>query len=97
MPDREPIHKLVDRLPEDALEAAERLLQSCQTWRPEPPLDVPGMRASVKERFARAPDEHVMEQIEGTLARRRDDGDLKHSLLFTHTVRRREWPPKARP
>jgi hypothetical protein len=56
-------------LPKDALEAAERVLQSSQTWRPEPPLDVPRMRESVREDIARGPDEHVMEQMSEHLAR----------------------------
>jgi len=66
MPDRESLHRLVDSLPKDALETAERILQSSQSWRPEPPLDVATMREDVKERFAKGPEEaieHLREQM----------------------------------
>jgi hypothetical protein len=72
MPDRDSIHKLVDSLPKEALETAERILQSSQTWRPEPPRDVPRMRASVKEHFASDPGEDIehIEHVRTILARR---------------------------
>jgi hypothetical protein len=66
MPDRVSIHKLVDGLPKEALEAAKRILQSSQTWRPEPPLDVTTMRENVKRHFAKGPEEaieHMREQV----------------------------------
>lgn len=72
MADREPIHKLVDILPKEALETAVRILQSSQTWRPVPPLDVPRMRARVKERIARDPIEDVehLEHMRSIFAKR---------------------------
>ena len=51
MPNREALHKLVDTLPEAALESAERVLQNYQTWPPEPPIDVEKMRKRVDELF----------------------------------------------
>lgn len=63
MPDRVSIHKLVDSLPKDALQTAERILQSSQTWRPEPPLNVTRMRESVKQRLARDPEERTRQLL----------------------------------
>jgi hypothetical protein len=84
MPDRESIHKLVDSLPKGALEAAERVLQSSQTWRPEPPRDVATMREDVKQRFARGPDEHVTEQMRQHLARTGMTGPQAFPTLYSH-------------
>ena len=63
MPNRDSIHKLVDSLPEEALETAERLLRSSQTWQPAPTLDVPAMRRRVRQMFTRGPDEHGMKLV----------------------------------
>ncbi len=57
MPDRDSLHKLVDSLPEAAVQAAESLLKTSQTWHHEAPVDVPAMRRRVREMFTRGPGE----------------------------------------
>src|SRR5258708_36991231 len=57
MPNRESLHELVDRLPEAALESAERVLQNYQIWPPKPPIDVEKMRKRVDELFSRRGEE----------------------------------------
>jgi hypothetical protein len=84
MPDRDSIHKLVDSLPNEALEAAGRVLQSSQTWQPEPPLDVPTMREDVKERIAKGPDEHFTEQMREHLARSGMTAPQAFPTLYSH-------------
>lgn len=49
MPSREALHELVDKLPEPALEATERMLKNYQTWPPRPPMTVERMRRRVDE------------------------------------------------
>src|SRR5215510_15048971 len=39
MQSREDLHKLVDSLPEGAIDAAHRLLSTLQVWPPRPPID----------------------------------------------------------
>jgi hypothetical protein len=51
MPNRESLRELIDSLPERALESAERVLQSFQTWPPKPPVGVEKMREHVDELF----------------------------------------------
>jgi hypothetical protein len=51
MPNRESLHKLIDSLPEAALESAQRVLQNYQAWPPEPPIDVEKTRNRVDELF----------------------------------------------
>jgi len=63
VPDRSSIHKLVDGLPNEALETAEQILRSSQTWKPQPPPDVRQMRQSVKERMAEDPNAHFRELV----------------------------------
>jgi hypothetical protein len=48
MPDRKTIHRLIDSLPEEALEKAEALLRASQTWNPPPPVTVSKLREDVK-------------------------------------------------
>ena len=59
MPNRESLHKLIDTLPEAALESAERVLQNYQTWPLKPPIDVEKMRKRVDELFSRRGEELV--------------------------------------
>jgi hypothetical protein len=40
MPGRESLRKLIDTLPEEALESAERVLRNYQFWPPKPPIEV---------------------------------------------------------
>jgi hypothetical protein len=58
---RESLRKLVDTLPEGALESAERSLRNYQIWPPKPPIEVEKMRERVHKLFR--------ENIEGQIAR----------------------------
>jgi hypothetical protein len=51
MPSRDALHELVDKLPEAALEATERVLNNYQTWPSRPPMTIEKMRERVYERF----------------------------------------------
>jgi hypothetical protein len=51
MPSREELHKLVDSLPEGAIEAAHRTLAHLQTWPPAPPPGAEEMRRRMHERM----------------------------------------------
>ena len=53
MAGRESLHRLIDTLPEGALETTERVLQNYQTWPPRPPIELETMRKRVEERFQR--------------------------------------------
>jgi hypothetical protein len=50
MPSRDTLHTSVDKLPEAALEATERVLKNYQTWPSRPPITVQQMRERVEER-----------------------------------------------
>jgi hypothetical protein len=50
MPTREELHKLVDTMPEGAMEAAHRLLSNLQVCPPPPPPDVQEMRKRMEVR-----------------------------------------------
>jgi len=106
MPDRDSIHKLVDSLPQEALEAAERILQSSQKWRLEPPRDVATMRADVKESFARGSEEAIEHKREQRKAhgmtppqsfptlyshRKVSDSATEGETLVTFTIWRVHW------
>jgi hypothetical protein len=47
MQNREALHKLLDTLPEDALEATERVLQNYQIWPPKPRIGIEKMHQQV--------------------------------------------------
>jgi hypothetical protein len=51
MPSREELYKLVDSLPEGAIEAANRTLSHLQVWPPAPPPDVQEMRQRMRQRL----------------------------------------------
>jgi hypothetical protein len=51
MSNRESLHKLIDTLPEEALEATERVLKNYQTWPPRPPITVEKTRERVEQRL----------------------------------------------
>ncbi len=61
MPSRESLRKLVDTLPEGALQSAEQILRNHQIWPPKPPIEVEKMRERVHKLFR--------ENIEGQIAR----------------------------
>src|SRR5947208_1614533 len=50
MPTREELHKLIDSMPEGAMEAAHRALSHLQVWPPPPPPDMAEMRRRLEER-----------------------------------------------
>jgi hypothetical protein len=50
MPTREDLHKLVDSMPEGAMEAAHRMLTMAQVWPPTPPPGVEEMRNRMEAR-----------------------------------------------
>src|SRR5262249_53082251 len=51
MQSREELHKLVDSLPEEAIEAAHRTLSQLQIWPPAPPADIQEMRQRMRQRM----------------------------------------------
>jgi hypothetical protein len=51
---REELHRLVDTLPEAALEPAEKALQHFQIWPRQPPQKMEEMREAHRERFLRS-------------------------------------------
>ena len=60
MSNRDSLHKLVDTLPEAALESAQRVLQNYQMWPPQPPADAQKLIERVRERFERSAREHAL-------------------------------------
>jgi hypothetical protein len=50
MPTREELHKLIDSMPEAAMEAAHRVLSQLQVWPPPAPPGAEEMRQRMKER-----------------------------------------------
>src|SRR5215831_17434281 len=64
MPSREELYKLVNSLPEGAIEAAHRTLSHLQVWPPPPPPDVQEMRQRLEERRLGA----IERQKPGTIA-----------------------------
>jgi hypothetical protein len=63
MQSREELHKLIDSMPEGAIEAAHRTLSYLQVWPPTPPPDVQEMRRRMEERR-----EVMQRQKPGTVA-----------------------------
>jgi hypothetical protein len=53
MPNRQALHILIDTIPEDALESAERVLETYQTWPPRRPVGVEELRKRVDELLKR--------------------------------------------
>jgi hypothetical protein len=64
MPTREELHKLIDSLPEGAIEAAHRSLSHLQVWPPPPPPGAEEMRQRMQERRM----EVMKRQRPGTIA-----------------------------
>ena len=86
MTTRESLHKLIDTLPEAALESTERVLQFYQVWPPEPPADVTRMHQEVQERFRSSAAEHAARTGRGLMSgsvsgsRFKPDGDGQSSM-----------------
>lgn len=67
MSNRDTLHRLVDMLPELALERTERVLTNYQTWPPEPPADVQRMHEEVRKRFEGSAREHASKTGRGLI------------------------------
>ena len=68
MPSREELYKLVDSLPEGAIEAANRTLSHLQVWPPAPPPDVLEMRQRMRQRMEERRLRAIQRQKPGTIA-----------------------------
>jgi hypothetical protein len=64
MPNRDELHKLIDSLPEGAIEPAHRMLSHLQVWPPPAPPGAEEMRQRMKERRTQA----MQAQRPGTIA-----------------------------
>ena len=68
MQSREDLHKLIDSLPEGAIEAAHRTLSHLQIWPPAPPPGVEEMRHSMRQRMDERRRELMQRQRPGMIA-----------------------------
>jgi hypothetical protein len=68
MPTREELHKLIDSMPEGAIEAAHRALTNMQVWPPAPPPTVEEMRQQMRKRMDERRLEMMQRQKPGTIA-----------------------------
>jgi len=86
MSNRESLHKLIDTLPEAALESAEGVLQNYQTWPPKPPIDVEKMRKRVHELIRKRGEERAAQTGAGVItvgfsrSHQKPDGDFAASM-----------------
>jgi len=67
MASRENLRELIDKVPEAALEAAERFLRNIQSWPPKPPIEVEKMRKRVEQRITRLREESTARQAGGLI------------------------------
>src|SRR5262245_53162551 len=67
MQSREELHKLVDSLPEGAIEAAHRTLSQLQIWPPAPPADIQEMRQRMRQRMEEGRREVMQRQRPGMI------------------------------
>src|SRR5512138_3841024 len=67
MPTREDLHKLVDSLPEGAIEAAQRTLSHLQIWPPAPPPDIQEMRQRMQQRMEERRQRGMQRQTPGMI------------------------------
>src|SRR5678815_2595748 len=68
MPTRDELHKLIDSLPEGAIETAHRILTNMQVWPPPPPPSVEEMRQRMHQRMEDQRREVMNRQRPGTFA-----------------------------
>jgi hypothetical protein len=68
MPSREELYKLVDSLPEGAIDAAHRSLSLLQIWPPPPPPGVEEMRQRMRQHMENGRQEMMQRQRPGTVA-----------------------------
>jgi hypothetical protein len=64
---RESLRKLIDTLPEGALESAERVLRNFQIWPPKPPIEVEEVRERVHELFRKNIEEQIARTGRGVM------------------------------
>jgi hypothetical protein len=74
---RESLHKLVDTLPDDAVETAGRVLTTYQSWPPQPPIEVEKLRQRVDERFRKRTEEHAGPARQGSIGSYFTGGSFK--------------------
>jgi hypothetical protein len=67
MPSREELYKLIDSLPEEAIEAAYRTLSHLQIWPPAPPPAVEEMRQRMRQRMEERRRAAMQRQRPGTV------------------------------
>src|ERR1700688_1842608 len=86
MPSRESLRELIDTLPQDALESAERVLKNYQVWPPKQPIEFEQMRELVHELFRKNIEKHSARTGRGvigshiTSSRFKPDGDGRASM-----------------
>ena len=61
MPTREHLHKLIDSLPEEAIEAASQALSHLQVWPPPLPPQIEELRQGYEKRLREIQDAHAEE------------------------------------
>jgi hypothetical protein len=77
VPNRESLHELIATLPEAALESAERVLQSYQTWPPRLPMGVEKMHQRVDELLKRRGEEWAARNRTGYVSVHMGRGSFK--------------------
>jgi hypothetical protein len=78
MANRESLHKLIDTLAEEALEATERVLKNYQTWPPRPPITIEKMRERVEQRLRNRGDNCIRAYLGGGSSK--PNGDSMSSM-----------------
>ena len=68
MSNRDSLHRLVDTLPEEALESIERVLQHHQKWPPRPPIDAQKLHDQVEERLRQFAKQHPAPAGQGRIS-----------------------------
>jgi len=77
MPNREALHKLIDTMPEDALESAERVLKTYQTWPPRLPIGVEELHRRVDDLLKRRGEEWAGHNRTGYVTAHMGGGSFK--------------------
>jgi len=86
MPSRESLRELIDTLPDDALESAERVLRNYQVWPPKPHIGVEAMRERVHQLFRKNIEERIARTGRGVIGSHsmsssfKPDGDGRASM-----------------
>jgi hypothetical protein len=77
MPNREALHKLIDMMPEDSLEAAERVLKAYHTWPPRLPIAFEKLHERVDELLKRRAEQWAAHNRTGYVSARMGGGSFK--------------------